>query len=75
MYLGQQDIERIRRRWDGPLVVNGVLTGDDARRACEAGVDHVLELFRSQLIRTMCLLGCASVTELDASWLWDTGSA
>jgi isopentenyl diphosphate isomerase/L-lactate dehydrogenase-like FMN-dependent dehydrogenase len=39
--------------------------------AGEAGVDHVLELFRSQLIRTMCLLGCASVADLDASWLWD----
>jgi isopentenyl diphosphate isomerase/L-lactate dehydrogenase-like FMN-dependent dehydrogenase len=147
-----QDIERIRQRWDGPLVVKGVLTGHDARRAAdlgadgvvvsnhggrqldgvpttidalpevvtavggavdvlfdsgvrrggdvvkalalgakavlvgrpvvwglaiagEAGVDHVLELFRSQLIRTMCLLGCASVAELNDSWLWDTGSA
>lgn len=143
-----QDIERIRQDWDGPLVVKGVLTGDDARRAVdlgadgvvvsnhggrqldgvpatidvlpevvaavgdsvdvlfdsgvrrggdvvkalalgakavlvgrpvvwglavggEAGVDHVLDLLRAQLVRTMCLLGCASVTQLDASWLWE----
>lgn len=146
-----EDIGRIRRRWDGPLVVKGVLTGADARRAVdlgadgvvvsnhggrqldgvpatvdalpevvaavgasvdvlfdsgvrrggdvvkalalgakavlvgrpvvwglaiagEAGVDHVLELFRAQLVRTMCLLGCASVAELDASWLWENAS-
>jgi L-lactate dehydrogenase (cytochrome) len=147
-----QDIELIRQSWDGPLVVKGLLTGDDARRAVdlgadgvvvsnhggrqldgvpatvdalpevvaavgdsvdvlfdsgvrrggdvvkalalgakavlvgrpvvwglaiagEAGVDHVLELLRSQLVRTMCLLGCASVAELDASWLWETRKA
>jgi L-lactate dehydrogenase (cytochrome) len=36
------DIEWIRARWDGPYVVKGVLTGEDARRAVEAGADAVV---------------------------------
>ncbi len=39
--------------------------------AGEAGVVHVLELLRSELMRTMSLLGCPSVTGLDPGWLWD----
>ncbi|WP_336203869.1 alpha-hydroxy acid oxidase [Nonomuraea sp. LPB2021202275-12-8] len=142
-----RDVERIRETWAGGLVVKGVMTGDDARRAVdlgadavvvsnhggrqldgvpatidalpevvaavggraavlldsgvrrggdvvkalalgaravlvgrpvvwglaiagEAGVAHVLELLRSQIIRTMCLMGCPSVAALDPGWLW-----
>lgn len=39
--------------------------------AGEAGVLHVLELLRSQLVRTMCLLGCTSVAQVDPGWLWE----
>jgi isopentenyl diphosphate isomerase/L-lactate dehydrogenase-like FMN-dependent dehydrogenase len=143
-----EDVERIRRAWDAALVVKGVLTGDEARRAVdlgadavvvsnhggrqldgvpatidalpevvaaigdsaevlfdsgvrrggdvvkalalgakavlvgrpavwglavagEAGVAHVLETLRSQMIRTMSLLGCPSVAQLDPGWLWE----
>ena len=31
------DLEWIRNLWQGPIVVKGVLTGDDARRAVDAG--------------------------------------
>jgi len=31
------DLDWIRKLWSGPIVVKGVLTGDDARRAIDAG--------------------------------------
>jgi L-lactate dehydrogenase (cytochrome) len=36
------DIEHLRARWTGPLLVKGVLTGDDARRALQSGADGVI---------------------------------
>lgn len=140
------DVAWMRDRWTRPLVVKGVLTGDDARRAVDAGADAVvvsnhggrqldgapatgrvlpevvaavghgtevlvdggirrgadvaralalgaravlvgrpylyglavdgqrgveavLDVLRVELTRTMRLLGCGSVTELDGSWL------
>jgi isopentenyl diphosphate isomerase/L-lactate dehydrogenase-like FMN-dependent dehydrogenase len=141
------DIEWLRERWQGKLVVKGVLGAGDARRAVEAGsdavvisnhggrqldsapatlrvlpevveavggraevlldggvrrgsdvvkavalgaravfigrpylyalaaggeggVEHLLDLFRADLIRTMVLLGCPSVAELGADYLF-----
>jgi L-lactate dehydrogenase (cytochrome) len=37
--------------------------------AGEAGVDRMLEIFRVDMTRTMSLMGCHSVSELDRSWL------
>ena len=37
--------------------------------AGEAGIDRALEIFRADLMRTMKLLGCKSVAELDASYI------
>ena len=37
--------------------------------AGEAGVNHTLEILRSEMIRTMRLLGCPSVDELDPTWV------
>src|ERR1039457_838141 len=147
------DLRWIREHWRGPIVVKGVLTGDDARRAAgeggaaisvsnhggrqldglpaslralpevveavngrievlmdgglrrgtdiakaismgaravlcgrayayglaaagEAGVDRAIEILRVDLERTLRLLGCPSVTELDRSYVnvpksWD----
>jgi len=36
------DLGWIRRLWPGPLVIKGVLTGDDARRAADAGAAAVV---------------------------------
>jgi L-lactate dehydrogenase (cytochrome) len=36
------DLGWIRRLWPGPLVIKGVLTGDDARRASDAGATAVV---------------------------------
>ena len=36
------DVEWIRTRWTGPLIVKGLVTGDDARRAVDAGADAVV---------------------------------
>ena len=148
------DMKWIRELWHGPIVVKGVLTGDDARRAVdegaagisvsnhggrqldcvssslralpevvkavhgqteifmdggvrrgtdivkalcfgaravlcgrayayglaaagEAGVDRAIQILRTDLDRTLRLLGCASVAELDRSYVnvpqgWDT---
>jgi len=140
------DIEHIRATWSGPLLVKGILTGDDARRALQsgangvivsnhggrqlegapatirvlpevveavgseaavlvdggvrrggdvvkamalgadavligraylyglaaggqAGVTRILELLRTDMARTMALLGCPSVSALDRDWL------
>jgi L-lactate dehydrogenase (cytochrome) len=35
------DLDWIRKLWNGPIVVKGVLTGDDARRAVDAGAAAV----------------------------------
>jgi isopentenyl diphosphate isomerase/L-lactate dehydrogenase-like FMN-dependent dehydrogenase len=36
------DFDWIRRAWDGPLAVKGILTADDARRAVDVGADAVI---------------------------------
>lgn len=40
--LSWQDVERLRGRWSGKLVVKGVLCVEDARRALEAGADGIV---------------------------------
>jgi len=141
-----EEIAWIRDLWHGPLVVKGVLSGEDARRAVasgadgvivsnhggrqldgapatidvlpriveaigeeseilldsgvrrgadvvkamalgagavlvgrpyvwglaaagQAGVEHMLGLLRADMVRTLQLIGCAAVEDLDASWL------
>jgi isopentenyl diphosphate isomerase/L-lactate dehydrogenase-like FMN-dependent dehydrogenase len=140
------DIEWIRRAWGGPIVIKGIHTGDDARRAVDlganalvvsnhggrqldsvaptlrvlpevvasvgdrievlldggirrgsdivkalclgaravmvgrayayglgaaggAGVARAIEILRADLVRTLKLLGCPSITELDRSYI------
>jgi L-lactate dehydrogenase (cytochrome) len=36
------DLEWIRKAWNGPIIVKGVHTADDARRAADRGVDGVV---------------------------------
>ena len=36
------DVEWIREQWSGPLLVKGLLTADDARRAVDVGADAVV---------------------------------
>jgi L-lactate dehydrogenase (cytochrome) len=37
-----KDFEWIRKAWGGPVIAKGVLTGDDGRRACDAGAAAVI---------------------------------
>lgn len=37
-----QDLAWIRDAWNGPIVVKGILTGDDGRRAADGGADAVI---------------------------------
>ena len=37
-----EDIPWIRERWDGPLVIKGILTVQDARRAVDVGADAIV---------------------------------
>jgi L-lactate dehydrogenase (cytochrome) len=37
-----EDLRWIREVWQGPLIVKGVITGDDARRAVDAGASAVV---------------------------------
>jgi len=140
------DVIHLRKRWPGPVLVKGVLSGEDARRAVDAGADavvvsnhggrqldgapatldvlpdvvaavgmdadvlvdggvrrgahvvaalamgaravlvgrpylfglaaagergveRILDIFRAEMLRTMTLMGCPSVTELGPDWL------
>ena len=36
------DIAAVRRQWDGPLLIKGLLHPEDARRAVQTGVDGVI---------------------------------
>jgi len=36
------DLRWIREAWNGPIVIKGVLTGDDARRAVDAGAEAIV---------------------------------
>ena len=36
-----ENIEDVRRRWDGPLYIKGILTPEDARRARTVGADGI----------------------------------
>ena len=37
-----KDLEWLRKAWPGPILVKGVLTGDDARRAVDEGVAGII---------------------------------
>jgi L-lactate dehydrogenase (cytochrome) len=37
-----KDVEWLRKRWDGPLIIKGILDPDDARQAAEAGADAIV---------------------------------
>lgn len=40
--LSWKDVEWLRERWDGPLVIKGVQTVDDCRKAADAGATAVM---------------------------------
>lgn len=40
--IGWRDAEWVRRRWNGKLIVKGVLDADDALRAADAGADAIV---------------------------------
>ena len=40
--LSWADMERLRRRWTGQLILKGILCVDDARRSVEAGADGIV---------------------------------
>jgi L-lactate dehydrogenase (cytochrome) len=37
-----KDVEWLRQRWDGPLIIKGVLDAEDARQAVQAGADAIV---------------------------------
>jgi L-lactate dehydrogenase (cytochrome) len=37
-----QDLEWIRQAWNGPIIIKGIHTGDDARRAVDAGANALV---------------------------------
>ncbi|GAA1284966.1 oxidoreductase [Planotetraspora silvatica] len=40
--LSWKDLPFLRERWDGPIILKGILHADDARRAAAAGMDGVV---------------------------------
>lgn len=55
----------------GVMIGRGYAYGMAA--AGEAGIERALEIFRADLLRTMKLLGCKSVAEIDASYIQKRG--
>jgi L-lactate dehydrogenase (cytochrome) len=55
----------------GVMIGRGYAYGMAA--AGEAGIDRALEIFHADLVRTMKLLGCASVADLDGSYIQKRG--
>ncbi|MCD0505171.1 alpha-hydroxy acid oxidase [Bordetella petrii] len=41
-HLNWTHVAQIRRRWQGPMIVKGILGADDARRARELGMDGII---------------------------------
>jgi L-lactate dehydrogenase (cytochrome) len=37
-----KDVEWLRQRWEGPLIIKGILDPDDARQAAKAGADAIV---------------------------------
>ena len=37
-----KDVEWVRSRWDGPMVIKGILDPDDARTAVDSGADEIV---------------------------------
>jgi L-lactate dehydrogenase (cytochrome) len=37
-----KDVEWVRRQWNGPLIIKGILDADDARLAAESGADAIV---------------------------------
>ncbi|GAA4685030.1 hypothetical protein GCM10023215_20040 [Pseudonocardia yuanmonensis] len=93
-----EGLELVREAWGGPLLLKGIQTVEDARRAAdhgadvaaavglgakaclvgrpyldgliaggEEGVDTMIEIFASELRRTMKLLGASSVDDITPS--------
>ena len=40
--LNWDDLKSLRKRWDGPLIVKGILRADDAQRAHDCGADAIV---------------------------------
>ena len=37
-----KDVEWVRKQWNGPLIIKGILDPDDARKAAESGADAIV---------------------------------
>ena len=37
-----KDVEWVRKRWNGPLIIKGILDPDDARAAADSGADAIV---------------------------------
>ncbi len=40
--LNWNDVERIKKRWGGKLILKGIMDAEDARRACDTGADAIV---------------------------------
>jgi len=59
-----KDFEWLREAWPGPIVVKGVLTGDDARRSIDAGRQESSWSNQTEAASLTCLRHVASAPKL-----------
>jgi L-lactate dehydrogenase (cytochrome) len=69
------DIAWVREHWKGRLLVKGVLDPDDARRAVEAGVRHVLAVVKADIDVALGLTGNSSIADVDRTSLYGPPAA
>ena len=64
---GADVVKAIAMGADACLLGRGYAYGMAA--AGEAGIDRAIEIFKADIIRTLKLLGCPSISQLDASYV------
>ena len=59
-------VASVAQQWEAEVLLDGPQQGVVAG---EAGVDRAIEILRADLDRTLRLLGCPSIAELDQSYV------
>jgi len=66
--LGWQDMEHIRRRWPGKLVLKGILCVEDAQRSVDVGADGIVLSNHGGRQLDSCVSGVELLSEVSAGF-------
>jgi len=66
--LGWQDMEHVRRRWPGKLVLKGILCVEDAQRSVDVGADGIVLSNHGGRQLDSCVSGVELLSEVSAGF-------